>query len=243
MASYLTESSGAVGGSPASLDYVQTQTVSATSTAVQTMAAPLSLANQGADPAAPSGGAVLYPKGGQWFQENSQGLVTSLVGSGGGITSAVTVANTMTETALLAWTIPANLPAATAVYRMKGWGVYSDTATPTLTFTSYYGGLAGTQIAQVPAVTLGSGVSGCLFEFIAELAFYSTTKAQGSLKLLLGTSSTTDAASAYVASPTATAGVTVATTSAADFAVSVKWSAASSSNTLSLLYGYPERVA
>lgn len=240
---YLNEAGGASGGSPASLDYVNTQAVSSTNPAGSSMAGPLTVANQTADPAAPSAGAVLYPKAGQWFMENPQGLVQTVSGAVAGITSAVTVANTTTETALLALSIPAADPVAGAVYRMRGWGVYSTTGTPTLAFNSYYGGLTGTAIASVPAITTGSGLTNALFKIDAELVFYSTTKAQGFIQLMLGTSASTDAASGYVASPSSTAGVTVAVTTAKAFTLSAVWGTASASNTLSLLGGYAERIA
>lgn len=240
---YLNEAGGASGGSPASLDYVNTQAVSSTNPSGGSMAGPLMLANQTADPAAPNGGSVVYAKGGQLYTQNSQGLIEAVSTGQASITAAVTVANTVTETALLALSIPASDPVAGAVYRMRGWGVYSTTGTPTLAVNSYYGGLTGTAIASVPAITTGSSLTNALFKIDAELVFYSTTKAQGFIQLMLGTSASTDAASGYVASPSATAGVTVAVTTAKAFTLSAVWGTASASNTLSLLGGYAERIA
>lgn len=239
--SYLNEGGGASGGGPASLDYVNTQAVSSTNPAGGSMAGPLTIANQAATPAVPTTGPVLYAVNGQLTYENTQGLVQTIVGSQPGITSPVTVANTGSETVLQSLSMPAADAIAGAVYKMVGYGLYSDTGTPTLTFTSRLGGVAGTSLAQVPAITLGSSVSNCLFKYEAFLAFLSTTTAQCVIELMLGTSSTTDAASAYVATPTSA--TTVSLSTAKNWVMDVTWSAASASNTISLLAGYTERVA
>lgn len=230
----LTEAQGASPASPASLDYLDKNVIGINGG---------TLANQNADPASPAGGANIYAKNGQVYTQLPSGTVGVVSTGKAGLTAAVTVANTTTETELLSYSIGASEPSAGAVYKLVAWGVYSVTGAPTLAFNSYYGGIAGTAIASVPAITAGSGVTGCLFELEAALTFYSTTKAQGYIKLLLGTSSSTDAASGYVASPTATAGVTVVSTSAKVFDVSLIWSAASASNTLSVLGGYGQRIA
>lgn len=241
MSGYLTGGQGALAGSPASVGYVTDQAVQKTSATGDTMAGPLGIANQSADPGAPAGGAVIYPKAGQWFTENPQGLVGALPSNAGSITSAVTVASTAAETALLSMAIPAADPVAAAVYKLSGWGIYSTTGTPTLAFGLRHGGAAGTFIAAVPAITTGSGLSNALFDIEALLAFYDTTHVVGKIRLLLGTSASTDAASGYVASPTASVAVTVATAKA--MTLTVTWGTSSSSNTISLLGSFAQRVA
>jgi hypothetical protein len=207
--------------------------------ATQSATAPvITLTNQGTAPGTPSGGDVLYAtSAGVLTYKNPQGLVSTLVGSQGGLTATTTVATTTAATALQSLAIPAADAIAGAVYRLVGWGVYSDTGTPTLAFTSTFG---ATGIAAVPAVTLGSGVSNVPFRYEATLDFYTTTTAMGSIQLSLGTSASTNAASLFVSTPTAA--VTVGVTAQA-FAVNVTWSASSASNTISLLGGYSERVA
>lgn len=201
----------------------------------------LALANLSADPATPSGAGLLYAKGGLLYSENTQGLVQVICGSQGGITSTTTVANTAAETTLQSMSMPANDAIPGAVYRLVGWGVYGDTGTPTLTFTSRLGGVAGTQLAQVPAITLGSGVTNVPYKYEIWLNFLSATTVQCLIELDLGTSASTDAVSPFVATPTSATTISLTTTKA--WVVTVTWSAASASNTISLLGAYSERVA
>ena len=198
----------------------------------------------GAAPAASPGSAQNYSTAsGQPAYVNPQGLIVldSGVVSGSVLTTASTLASFTSEAQLVGLSIPANDPAAGSVYVLRMAGVYGDTGTPTLAFGLRYGGAAGTSICAVPAITLGSGVSNVPWEAEAVLQFYSTTSAVGVIRLLLGTSSSTDAASAFVASPTA--GVAVVSTSAKVMSFTVTCSASSASNTISALTGYGQRLA
>lgn len=187
------------------------------------------------------GGIALYSNGGVAAYKNAAGLINTLTGSQGGITTSVTVANNNTEQVLQTVTIPANDVIAGAVYHSVAWGQYSDTLTPTLTFTTRWGGVAGTLLAQVPAITLGSGVTNVPFKFEVWMNFLSKTTVQAVIELDLGTSSTTDAASPFIATPTSA--TTVTTTGANAWVSTVTWSAASASNTISMLAGFTERLA
>ena len=151
------------------------------------------------------------------------------------------VANTVTETAIQTYQLDANEVQAGSIYELSGWGSYSDTGTPTLAFTVRLGGIAGTVLAAIPAITLGSGVTGVPFRWAVTVNFQSATKAQASLKLDLGTSATTGAETPFL-SPVAAA-VTVDTTTAKTIGVDVTWGTASASNTLTPLATAAKRAA
>jgi len=238
---YLNEAQGASPGSPATTDYVATQAVSSTATTTQSMAAPLLMLNQSQAPAAVAGGALIYVLGGVLTYVNPQGLAQTLVGSQSGLVTAgiTTVASTASETALQTMSLPANDAIAGAVYRQVGWGVYSTTGTPTLAFGSRLGGVAGTSLATIAATTLGT-VTTVGFKYEIFLNFLSTTTAQCLFELDLGTSSSTNAVTPLLGTPAAA--TTVAITSTKAWVVTVTWGTSSSSNTLSLLGGYSERV-
>lgn len=75
--------------------------------------------------------------------------------------SGTAVANTTTETILFPnVTIPANYLQDGRALRLKLIGSYGTTATPTITFTVRWGGVAGTVIAKSFAGTLTSAVGG-----------------------------------------------------------------------------------
>jgi hypothetical protein len=187
-----------------------------------------------------SGGLAFYGSGGQLAQANSQGLAQVLGGVVQSQTSTVTVANTASATALTSFTFPANDVAAGTVYRLTGYGVYSTTGTPTLQFILYWGGTGGVALATIPTITTAT-LTNAPFWYDAEVTFRSTTSAFGALRLELGTSTTTDATTTYVNTPSAS--TTVVSNATKSLAVGVTWGTASSSNTVSLLGGHVERIA
>ena len=209
----------------------------------ETLNGPLQLANQSTTPAAVAGDALLYASGGQPFWENPQGLTGSLVGCQGGLVTAgiVTVANTSAETVLQTMSLPAADPVAGTVYRMVGWGVYSTTSTPNLSWGSRWGGVSGTSLATIAATALGSTVSSQAFKVDCVLNFLSTTTAQVYMEVLLGTSTSTNATTLLTSTPSSA--TTVAASTAKTWVTTVTFSAASSSDTLSLLGGYSIRLA
>lgn len=81
------------------------------------------------------------------------------------------VANTTQETIIIPnTTIPANFLQDGRVLRIRGSGAYGTTATPTLTFSVRWGGVAGTVLSKSAAHTLTSAVGGgasmtALFDF------------------------------------------------------------------------------
>src|ERR1044072_3701925 len=75
--------------------------------------------------------------------------------------SGTAVANTTTETILFPnITIPANYLQDGRVLRLRLFGGYGTTGTPTLAVGLRWGGVAGTVMAKSGAITTGSGVGG-----------------------------------------------------------------------------------
>lgn len=75
--------------------------------------------------------------------------------------SGVAVANSTTETILFPnITVPANYLQDGRCLRLRLFGVYGTTATPTLTFGLRWGGVSGTVISKSGAITTGSAVGG-----------------------------------------------------------------------------------
>lgn len=75
--------------------------------------------------------------------------------------SGTAVANTGTETILFPnVTIPANYLADGRGLRLRAYGAYGTTATPALTFTLRWGGVAGTVLAKSGAMVTTSAVGG-----------------------------------------------------------------------------------
>lgn len=71
------------------------------------------------------------------------------------------IASSTTETILFPnVTIPANLLQDGRCLRLRAWGAYGTTATPTLTFALRWGGVAGTVIAKSGAAVTTSATGG-----------------------------------------------------------------------------------
>lgn len=75
--------------------------------------------------------------------------------------SGTAVANTTTETILIPnFTVPANYMQDGRALRVRFFGAYGTTATPTITFSLRWGGVSGTVLAKSFGVTTTSGVGG-----------------------------------------------------------------------------------
>jgi hypothetical protein len=209
----------------------------------ETLNGPLILANQTAAPTAVAAAGTLYALSGQPQWENPQGLTGSVPGCQGGLATAgiVTVNTTSAETVLQSFSIPAADPVAGSVYQMVGWGVYGTTGTPTLAWGSRWGGVSGTSLSTIDATTLGSSLTNVAFKIDCLLNFLSTTTAQVVMALDLSTSSTTNATTRLMNSPSAA--VTVSATAAKVWVTTVTFSASNASNTISLLGAYTLRLA
>lgn len=96
--------------------------------------------------------------------------------------SGTAVANTVTETILVPnVTIPANYLQDGRGLRLWAAGGYGTTATPTLTFSLRWGGVAGTVIAKTTTITTTSAVgSGASMTAPWYAEFYIQTRSNGS---------------------------------------------------------------
>lgn len=75
--------------------------------------------------------------------------------------SGTTVASTAVETILVPnVTVPANFLQDGRCLRIRGFGAYGTTATPTLLFTLRWGGVAGTVMGKTGAIVTTSGTGG-----------------------------------------------------------------------------------
>lgn len=97
------------------------------------------------------------------------------------------VANTTTETILFPnITIPANFMQDGRCLRGRGFFAYGTTATPTLTFTLRWGGVAGTVIAKSAALTTTSAVGGgASMTALGSFEFIIQTRSNGSSGTLM----------------------------------------------------------
>lgn len=198
----------------------------------------LKYANAGTPPTTnPTGGAVAYATAGQLLARNPQGLVQTLSSVIQVQTSTTTVTGVTAETVLHTVTIPANDPAAGAVYHLTGYGTFTA-ASGTLVWTVRWGGTAGTSIAALPANTAPVLTNG-LFWYDVTLTFRSTTSVTAAINLEIGSSTTTDAATSYIGTPTAATAVT--TTGSTALTVDVTPSI--SGDTINLLGGCARRLA
>lgn len=158
--------------------------------------------------------------------------------------SGTAVANTLTETILFPnVTIPANYMQDGRTLRLRLFGQYSTTATPTMIFSLRWGGVAGTILCKSAAVTTPSGVTAATWNIDVIM----TTRSNGSAGTIManGDASVYAAVAATVASATGGAadtpmtagGVTVPAVATVDLtadtalAVTLTWSAQSASNT------------
>lgn len=142
--------------------------------------------------------------------------------------SATTVTGVTAETVLQTYTVPANEPVAGSVYHITGYGVFTA-ASGNLTWTVRWGGTSGTSIAALPTNAAPVLTNGS-FWYDVLLTFRSTTSVTAAINLEINSSTSTDAATSYVETPsTAT---TVTTTSSTALTVDITPSVAGDSITL-----------
>jgi hypothetical protein len=134
-------------------------------------------------------------------------------------------------------TIPANYMQDGRRLRLRAFGRYSTTGTPTIIFRIRWGGVAGTVIGLAPTITGGSTVSNAMWS----LEVFIQTRvngASGSLFCTGDVSINTAATPTVVAATFGSAGwatpaaVTVDLTADTALSLTAQWSAASASNTL-----------
>lgn len=159
--------------------------------------------------------------------------------------SGTAVANTTSETIIFPnVTIPANYMQDGRVLRLRIFGQYSNTATPTLTYRLRWGGVAGTVLAATAAVTTPSGVTAATWNLDIMIQTRSngsagSIMANGDASVYAAVAPTVASATGSAADTPITAGgvttpaaVTVDLTADTALAVTAQWSAASASNTL-----------
>lgn len=154
--------------------------------------------------------------------------------AGRGIAStASTVANTTSETAIATFPIAANDAAVGAVYVIRAWGTAAVTGTPTITFRGRLGGAGGTSMAALGAVTVRSGATDGQWDAEFRLAV-ATIGGSGTWAPILkvGHNFLTSATTYTMLGPATAAPVTKDSTIANDMVLTAQWSAASASNTI-----------
>lgn len=107
--------------------------------------------------------------------------------------TATAIANTVTETILFPnVTIPANYMQDGRALRIKTFGSYGTTATPTLIFSLRWGGVAGTVLAKQAANVTTSGVGGgASMTALWELEIVIQTRSNGSAGTLMSNGTST----------------------------------------------------
>jgi hypothetical protein len=169
-------------------------------------------------------------------------LAGNQVGSGAG--AALASSTTLTDISPAPQvTIPANYLYAGQRLRLKAYGLFSNTSTPTLLLGGYLGGVAGTLLAATAATTTTTGATNWAWDLELEI-FVRTVGATGTVwcngKVNLGTSL---AAMTPVWLPaTQTQPVTVSTVVANALTVGAQWGTSSASNTITCEDAYVETL-
>lgn len=162
------------------------------------------------------------------------------------LSATTTVVNTTTETAVATLTIPAGDAVAGSVWEITAWGGASVTGTPTMTWRSRIGGVAGTAMASSGARTASSGVVGHSWRVVLDVVCLAT----GASGSFFGQQVTWEALSVAGGAPyvpavvlDGTVPVTADSTVAESLVVTAQWSAASASNSLTCQGFIAERIA
>jgi hypothetical protein len=162
------------------------------------------------------------------------------------LTAPTTVANTITETAIATWTIPAGDAVAGSVYRMTAWGVGSVTLTPTITWRVRVGGMAGPSSGQSGARTASSGIANHCWKVVTELCILTGGAAGTTGRQVTTTEALSVAGGAPFVSPAVitdgTTNGTIDTTITNDFVLTILWSAAAAGNTITCNGAFIEHV-
>lgn len=159
------------------------------------------------------------------------------------VTTATTVANTVTQTNVAAMTIPANDMVVGADYRIIAWGTVSCTGTPTISFNARWD---STSIGASGARTLQSAATTRPWQ-CEILVTCLATGGSGSIFGQLMTKELASVAGALPATPVqlldGSLPLTTSTTVSHSLNLAVTWSAASASNTLTCQGYIAERIS
>jgi hypothetical protein len=117
--------------------------------------------------------------------------------------------------------------------RLRAFGVWSNTGTPTLLVGFYYGGVAGVALAATSALTTASGVTNLPFD----MEYVGRVRTNGSSGTIMGKGhfdfhTTLTAFTVRPIPETTLATVTIDTTTSKALTVGAQWGTSSSSNTL-----------
>jgi hypothetical protein len=168
--------------------------------------------------------------------------------------SATTVASTATETYMAVASIPANDMAVGMAYRIKAFGTWGVTGTPTINFRNRIGTSAtaasNASIGQTGAQTAQSGVTSRLWVaewFIVVEATGASGSVSGPLKvktsgILAGTAPFINDTAELTTAIDGVSSATVDTTQANNFGLTVTWGTSSASNTLTCKGFLAERL-
>lgn len=170
----------------------------------------------------------------------------SLVGNQVGVGAGAALANSVTLTDISPApqvVVPANYLFVGQRLRLKAYGIFSNTATPTLLLGGYFGGVAGTLLANTGAVTTTTGATNWAWDLELEIEVRSVGAA-GSVwcngKVNLATSLT--AMTPLWLPSSQTQPVTVNTTVASALTVGSQWGTAAAGNTITCQDAYVETL-
>jgi hypothetical protein len=159
------------------------------------------------------------------------------------LSTVTTVANTAAEATLASMTLPAADPVAGTVYRIRAWGTAAVTGTPTLTFRFR---LAATTVLLVafPAITARSGMADGQWAIDAYVSVPSIgVSGTWAPMMQMQHNFLTSATTWTPLGPVTATPVTQDTTTVNAPQLTVQWSAASASNTITCRGFTAERVA
>lgn len=154
------------------------------------------------------------------------------------------VANTTTETIIFPnVTVPANYMQDGRTLRLRAFGKYSTTGTPTMIFTLRWGGTSGTVICKTAACTTPSGVTNAAWDLDVIMTVRSngatgTVMGNGTARVFAAVAGTVASATGEgLVTPLTNGGVVTPAAATLDLtadtalALTMTWSAASASNT------------
>lgn len=157
------------------------------------------------------------------------------------------VANTTTETTLGDYSVPAYYGRTPRTLRLTAYGKHSTTGTPTMIFSLRWGGAAGVLVCKTGTITTISGASAAMWDIAILITVRSdgatgTIMANGFARVHGATAPTPGSATGAPAigpmtngGQTTPAAATVDLTADKVLSLTMTWSAASASNTATLL--------
>jgi len=156
------------------------------------------------------------------------------VADGTALANSVTLTDINPSGAGGSWTVPANFDTNGSVFELTAWGVFSTTATPTLSLGFYLGGVAGAALLTTGAITTGTTLTNVPWWLQAHVVIRATgatgsAKSRGRCEF-----GTAVGAINHLPMPATadTSTVTIDTTTAKQFTVGAQWGTANASNTI-----------